>query len=225
MTNREYRKYFKDEFSTSFETLGGVLVIGLWETAIRLVRYSSEDFLPKDDPDFQKNIDEAIELFNQDEEKFNDAENKIFTDNNKPINILPSERWQTRMYRHKCRAYMLKWVKKENEKTGTGDKNDLLSAFTSFKKALDLSTEKEALKAEFLKNCLESVRMNTLSMLHTSKKASGYALSEAACYYYSTQAVETIHELLGKKDKDKDLSLFKILRECRKRKIGTFGGY
>jgi hypothetical protein len=110
---------------------------------------------------------------------------------------------------------MLRWVKKENEKTGTGDKNDLLSAFTSFKKALDLSTEKEALKAEFLKNCLESVRMNTLSMLYTSKKEPGYALSEAACYYYSTQAVETIHELLGQKDKD--LSLSKILRECRKK--------
>lgn len=215
LVNKENSKFFKDEFSISLETLGGVLVISLWEIGTRLIRYSSDDFLPNENPDFYSNIGRAIELFDHNEEDYNLKKKYIYINEKTPlINILPSERWQTRMYRHKCRAYMLRWVKMEENQRRSGNKDDLLLAFTSFKKALDLSSKKETLRSEFLKNCLESVRMNTLTMLYTSKEDPSYALSEAACYYYSNQAVEIIYKLLD--PKNDDLPLNKMLQECSK---------
>lgn len=208
-TKKDNSKYFRNDLSISLHTLGSVLIIGLWEIGSRFIRFSSEDLLPKNIPDFDKYIEKAIELFNYDEEYFNQEDNCIPIDKEKRMNILPSIRWQTKMYRHKCRAYMLKWVKNEQDEFGSGNKDDLHLAFTSFKKALDLSIGAN-LKPEILKNCLESVKMNTLVMIYTPENHPSYALSESACYYYLNQAVEIIHELLG--EKDANLSLKDLLK-------------
>jgi hypothetical protein len=211
LTNPNNEKYFNSELSTSLQTLADVLVIGLWEIGSRFVRYASGDLLPATpaEEDFETYIKDAIELFNEDEKKFKESSNKIPIGDG--IEILPSPRWQTRMYRHKCRAYVLRWVK--NKSQNTEDDYDLFSAFTSCKKALD-SAEKANLRGELLKNCLESARMNTLVMIYTAKDNPTYAMSKSAGYYYLSQAVEILHELLGQPKSD--LGLETIKTQCRK---------
>jgi hypothetical protein len=209
LTNTANKKYFKQEFSTSLQTLADVLVIGLWEIGSRFVRYASDDLLPTltiNSDEFEEYLNNAIRLFSKNE-------NKIPIEKGKGITVLPSPRWQTKMYRHKCRAYTLKWVK--NKQIGTANDGDLLTAFTSFKKALELA-EKANLKDEFLKSCLESARMNILVMIYTLKDNPIYALSQSAGYYNLSQAVEVMHELLGKTPDERNLDLETIRTECRK---------
>lgn len=210
LTSKSNKTYFKPEFSTSLQTLADVLMIGLWEIGSRFVRYASGDILPKfegHEEEFEENITDSIALLKT-------FESKIPIDDRKAkMPVQPSPRWQTRMHRHKCRAHMLRWVK--NRQTQTADERDLLAAFTSFKKALDIS-ERANLRGEFLKNCLESARMNTLVMMLTAGTNPGYAVSEAACYYYLSQSVEVIHELLGKTLEERELDLSEIQVECRR---------
>lgn len=204
LTKSENLKYFNAEMGINLQELASILVIGLWEVGSRYVRYASRDLLPITQ-NFEDNINRAIMLFEKDETEFGDAAG-IISLGDKQISILPSVRWQTRMYRHRSRAYMLRWYV-------NGNPEDMLKAFVSFKKALDPS--KETLKGEYIKNCLESVRMHLLIMLKGQINPEQSELCRATGVYYLRESLNVVIELLGR-TKSNSKSLNDILKICRK---------
>lgn len=186
---------------------GNIVVIAKWASAYgklrdfaRFVDIGSED---NSEEKKRKNITDLEEINEILEDGWDYAECQGKYKASKENKCMPSPRWETVKHRSQCRALALIWF---NNRRQT---DKLTDAYKAIQKAIELTTNKEALEFQHIRNLLEAVRLNALTNFVAKSSAnvnmgSNSPMCFAASYHYLKSAFKVIEDLQTKGSKDTD---------------------
>jgi hypothetical protein len=191
-----------EENDLKIQEFGNIVVISKWANAYLKLRNFGK-FVDKSSPEkIKENIREleAINEILEDGWNYAKCEGAYAQDDKKHI-CMPSPRWVTVKHRSRCRTLALIWF---NDNTQT---DKLTDAYKSVQKAIELTTKKDFLKFQHIRNLLEAVRLNALTnFAEENPEANNGGLNSAMCfaasYHYLKSAFEDIKNLQGKGGKN-----------------------